>query len=150
MYSCPGLRGGFSQFLLSLGDDDQDGKKKTESVVPPECSHDLSCTCCLDDSLIFVHTEDNALLSFMFLSFPRCLFILKNGLCSQSIMNYLVFSFAAAQKLLSEMKVPAVIALNSTLLLSWSSAASPDGCPEPTERIAGWFRAATLTDVENS
>lgn len=96
-------------------------------MVPPECSHDLSCTCCLDDSLIFVHTEDNAPLSFMFLSFPRCLFILTNGLCSQSIMNYLVFSFAAAQKLLPEMKVPAVIALNSTLLLSWSSAASPDG-----------------------
>lgn len=69
----------------------------------------------------------------MFLSFPRFLFTLTNALCRQNIMISLVFSFAAAQKaekFLSEVKIPALIALNSTLLISWSSAASPDGCPE--------------------
>lgn len=96
----------------------------------------VSCTWCLDNSsLMFVHTEDIAEFPFMFLSFPCFLFILRNGLCSQSIMNYLVlFSFAAAQKtkmFLSELKIPALIALNSRLLISWSSAASPGGCPEP-------------------
>lgn len=133
-----------------MGDDDQDGKKKTESVVPPELSHDFSCTCCLNDSsLIFVHTEDNA--DFSFLSFPS--FILTNGLWSWSIMNYLVFSSAAAEKaeeFLSEVKIPALIALNSALLMSWSSAASADGCPEPPEGITGWCRAPALTDAANS
>lgn len=88
----------------------------------------ISCICCLDDSsLIFVHTEDTA--EFSLLSFSCSLFILTHGLCSRSIMNYLLFSFAAAwkaEKFLSEVKIPALIALNSTLLIPWSSAASPD------------------------
>lgn len=117
----------------------------------PELSHDLPCTWCLDNSSsVFVHTEDTAEFSFMFLSFPRFLFILTNGLCSQSIMNYLVFSFTAAEKFLSEVKIPALIALNWTLLISWSSAASPGGCPEPTERIAGWLWVTTFFAAENS